>query len=44
MVIFDNSLLAHKDQMIIGSKLSTELNSNVCRIGFYGKFIHEFKN
>ena len=44
MVInFHGSLLIHKDQMIIGSKFDVDQNSNQCRIGFYGKFLHEYK-
>ena len=42
---FQSSLLIPENQIVIGSKFDTEgKNKNLCRIGFYGKFLHEFKD
>lgn len=36
---FEKPLLGSMGSLVIGSKFDTDLESNVCRIGFYGLII-----
>jgi Protein of unknown function (DUF663). len=39
LLALETPLLVHEGQTIIGSKLDTDIEANVCRIAFYGKMI-----
>src|SRR5688572_29002566 len=39
LIELETPLLVHEGQTMIGSKLDTDIESNLCRIAFFGKMI-----
>ena len=39
IIELETPLLVHEGQTVIGSKLDTDIEANVCRIAFYGKIL-----
>ncbi|XP_065844558.1 selenocysteine-specific elongation factor-like [Oscarella lobularis] len=42
VVEFEKPLVCGKDSLVIGSRLDTDINSNSCRIAFYGRLLRSF--